>query len=129
MNRAAYLDDLVSRPWSREENCWAFVRQLRRDLFGCEALPPFGVDLVDDLAARLATFAAHPARRDWKEAFDPQDGDVVIMTKPMLLHAGIYLVQQGRGRVWHCDTYGVAAETLTEIRELRRWKPRFFRKP
>ncbi len=129
MNRDATLDALVSKSWDRAAfNCWIFVRTVRRDLFGCEALPFFDVDLVDDLPRRLETFASHPARRAWSEVFDPQDGDIVIMTRAGLLHAGIYLVTDRRGRVWHCDEpHGVIFETLTELKELRRWKPRFFR--
>ncbi|WP_230531123.1 hypothetical protein [Microvirga roseola] len=129
MDRKPYLDALVSRPWSREHHCWDLVRRIRRDLFGCEALPPFGVDLVDDPRRRRDTFKTHPARADWVEVFAPADGDVVIMTKPGTLHAGIYLLTQGRGLVWHSDQpHGVAAETVTEVRELRRWNTRFFRK-
>jgi hypothetical protein len=129
IDRSVYLDSLVSRPWTPDQHCWAFVCDVRRALFNCEALPPFGVDLVNDLPRRLDTFATHIARTEWVEVFNPHDGDVVIMTRPGLLHAGLYLVTDGRGRVWHSDRpHGVTADTLTELTQLRRWKPRFFRR-
>ncbi len=128
MNRADYLDRLVSSPWSREENCWHFVRQLRHDLFGCDVLPLIGCDVVIAPGQRRVIFETHPARSDWAEVFQPQDGDVVIMEKPGTLHAGIYLITDGRGHVWHRDTpHGVVADTLMELTRLRRWTPRFFR--
>lgn len=123
------LNSLVSQPWESDGlHCWEFTRQVRRALFGCEALPAVGADLVEDPGKRPAAFATHPARSEWIEVATPQDGDVVMMTRRGDLHAGIYLVTDGRGLVWHCDApHGVIADTLAELTQLRRWKPTFYR--
>lgn len=129
IDRAAYLNALKSQKWTRDANCWAFVLQVCRDLFGCESLPLIEAALVDDKSRRTAAFAGHPARTVWRNVETPADGDLVIMTRPGDLHAGIFLVTDGRGRVWHRDVHhGLADDTLMEITELRRWKPQFLRK-
>ena len=128
-DRTTVLNSLVSRPWESDGlHCWEFVCQVRRALFKCDALPPVGTDLVEDTGKRHVVFASHPARLQWTEIETPHDGDVVMMTRRGDLHAGIFLITDGRGLVWHCDApHGVIADTLMELTQLRRWKPTFYR--
>lgn len=127
--RLAYLNALGAIPWSRERHCWDLVQRIRRDLFSSDDLPPFGADLLDRPERRQSVFATHPARAEWREVTEPQDGDVAIMTKPHDLHAGIYLTDGGRGRIWHTDIgHGLVADTPFEVTQLRRWKLRFYRR-
>lgn len=128
-DRLSYLNALGTEPWSRENHCWELVRRIRRDLFGHDDLPPLGSDLVSHPEQRQAVFEVHPARLDWVAVEAPQDGDVVIMTKPHDLHAGIYLTAGGRGRIWHTDIgHNLVADTPLEATTLRRWKLRFYRR-
>ncbi len=136
MDRAAYLNALVSEPWDRDGlHCYEFVRRARRDLFGDAALPLFGPELTADKRGRMEAFASHPERARWCEVSEPVDGAVVLMTRRTSAyargsHAGIYLVTDGRGEVWHCDApHGVEAVSLDELRNLRRWDLTYLVRP
>ncbi len=127
--RMAFLNALVSKPWTQENNCWHFVRSVRRELFGVDDLPIVSDDLVSHPERRREVFEGHPVRSAWAEVGVPQDGDIAIMSRPRDLHVGIYLINCGRGLVWHSDIgHGVVADTILEVTQLRRWKLVFFRR-
>lgn len=133
IDRAAVLNRLVSEPWDRDGlHCWEFVRTVRRELFGDDALPFFGADLTKDKRARMEAFASHPERANWREVAAPSDGSPVLMTRRTSAHArgshaGIFLFCDGIGEVWHCDApHGVEHAPIPELVELRRWHLTFF---
>ena len=127
-NRLAYLDALGAKPWTRENNCWHVVRQIRRDLFCCEHIPAIGPDLIDRPELRQRAFLSGYAQAGWHPVEAPEDGDVAVMTKAHDLHVGIWLVVGGRGMIWHSDIgHNLASETIMEVTQLRRWKLKFYR--
>lgn len=127
-NRLAYLNALGSEPWSRDNNCWSVVRQIRRDLFGCDGIPPVNADLIKHPERRQEAFRSGYAEAGWHPVDTPKDGDLVVMTKPHDFHVGIYLVCGGRGLVWHSDLgHDLVSETILEVTHLRRWKLSFYR--
>lgn len=131
-DRAAFLNGLVSRPYAREgAHCWSLVVEVQRALFGRE-LPPVSLVAPSDARSLAQHFAYHPERERWREVADAEDGAVVLMSRTASrhardIHAGVYLVCDGRGLVWHADApHGVEAVSLAELRLVRRFEPRFF---
>lgn len=127
-DRLAYLNALGEQPWSRENNCWHVVRQIRRDLFGCDGIPAIDAELIEHPEWRQKAFLAGYAQSGWHPVGEPQDGDVAVMTKPHDLHVGIWLVIGTRGLIWHSDIgHNLVSETIMEVTQLRRWKLAFYR--
>ncbi|TDR94210.1 glycoside hydrolase [Enterovirga rhinocerotis] len=128
MSRAAFVDDLLGTPYDqRSAHCWWLTGLVQRVVFG-RILP--GAD--DPLPAprdRAGALRDGVAALGWREHPAPEDGDVVMMSRlaggPQD-HVGTFLADR-RG-VLHTDTWhGVVIDTLTELRQLRRWHPHFYR--
>lgn len=134
VDRDAFLNELVSLPWEKDGlNCWSFVCLMRKTLFNDDSLPYYDGDKIRDKVGRLELVENHAARDFWQIVEQPQDGDLVMMTRAGSTrepdsHAGIYLITDGQGLVWHTDVFhGVTADTLMEV-QMRRWKLVFFRR-
>lgn len=134
-SEVSYIQRLVGQPYQRNGlHCWALVIQVQRDLFGRElplimsAVPmPYSKTWAD-----VRHWLSRPAEEyGWQEADHPQHGCVVRMHRPHrhsaeIDHVGVYFDIDG-GVVLHTDDpHGVVLDTLSEIRSVRNYTPRFF---
>lgn len=128
-DHAAYVSALQGRPWTPEQNCWALVRDVQRDLFGRD-LPAF--EIQDRLTARelVRAFGQYPEERQrWVQVAIPQDGAIVLMHRngahARAIHAGVFLGLDGGGILHVDEPQGVAYETPFELL-MRNWRCEFY---
>jgi cell wall-associated NlpC family hydrolase len=109
----------IGLPWQADGDgpdsfhCWALVRHVEREQFGC-SLPE--IPNPDDLLAIAKNFRDHPERRRWELAEVPEEGDCVLLRQARYpVHVGVWLEVDG-GRVLHVvRDKGVVAQTRESL--------------
>lgn len=114
--RTDYLNALIDKPWSVENNCWALVRDVQRDLFG-RILPEVPATLAaGTVQALAAAFARHPERDNWREVTTPVDGAIALMARRSAdVHCGVYLTTPQAGIVHRDEAQGVRYEPVLTL--------------
>ena len=129
IDRAAFLADLLGTPYDADErHCWWLTRLVQLHLFG-RTLPFVGATAVAHPRYRAGLFASHPERGNWHEISRPVDGAVAMMGLNRLhdIHAGVYLVTAGGGRIIHTDEpHGVVLDIPMEMAAVRTWRIAYF---
>lgn len=99
---AKFVDSLVGKPWSVEENCWWLVRHVFEHRFGIIMPEVMVADQNDHEQIRNLKLAAQAS--GWRPASGkPQDCDIVVVHGASGRHVGC-MVQLGRfTRLLHCE--------------------------
>lgn len=132
MNRQAYLESLLGRPWSREQSCWHLAKEVQLELFQRE-LPE--VILPEDVtwSWMIRAIDSHPERERWQEVkptapglVPASDGALVAMARAeRAAHIGVWLAPERR--VLHCDELtGVVAQPVSLVRAAGWNQARFY---
>ena len=105
----------IGRPWSQENDCYAFFRHIQLTHFG-RHLPVIDVDAMN-IRTVIRTFRDHEERSRWGQVPSPMEGDAAMLGKNSTqIHLGLWLPVDG-GRVLHCDKVGgVLCQSLDSLR-------------
>ena len=108
----------IGRPWSVEQDCYAFVREVYQARYGV-VIPLVALDATRALSCAHAIHDYDLS--DWVEVDEPREGDVVLMghaRRPH--HVGLWIEPAGLRVLHSVEGAGVVAQEPAQAR-LQGW--------
>lgn len=124
-NAVSFVSERIGRPYDiRSANCWHLVAEAQAALYG-RAVPTFSARTAAKRTTRTAAAASTPD--GWAEAAAPQDGAVVLLSRPGAapdVHAGTMILLPHGLFCLHTDhPHGVVLDSDADL-HARGWDVR-----